>query len=156
MQECECIFNSIDFGANEASKKFLRGLLQDSPIEDCRNCILKVAIKCVDRVIKGRGSPIDPSKQAVVNRRLDIVDVTVDAVRVSCGLIIHALIERGENIARQVGSGSGRTIMKPGLQRCDGQQLKLDGEDTEEADEEARKCRRVEDVVEEPGEIDVL
>ena len=91
----------------------------------------------------------------MVDGALDGVDPAVDGAGVDRGLVEHAVVDGGDDDAGKVGDLGVGPLAEPRLERRDGQELDLDGEQTKEADEEARERGGVEDVLEEPAEVDV-
>lgn len=155
VQEGERFFESVDFTPDETLHEFLRGLFEDRPVEDQSDEVLDVGVEGDEGVVQRACRAVDPAEETVVDRGLDGVDAGVDVVGIGGGLVVHALVDGRRYRVREIGDGGSGTGLILRLEGMDSNELYLDGENAKEADEEAGQSWRMEDVLEEPAEVDM-
>jgi hypothetical protein len=134
----------------------LHGLVEGGPTENGLNEVLNFTVEVVQGGVEGSSGGVDPTKDAVVDGVLDSIHLGVDLVNVEGGLVQHVIVQGGGDSVREIRGG--RECFVP-IRVGDGtkcKQLDLNGKETDEADKEARESGRVENVTEEPSDVDVL
>ena len=80
MQERQGVLDGIDFASDETLQEGVGRTLKDSTSKDGGDSVLDVSVERVDGRVECSGRSVDPSKDAVINGRLDIIDTAVDLV----------------------------------------------------------------------------
>ena len=156
VHERQRVGQSIHFGPDETENEILHGLLEDGSTEDGVNQILNLAVEVVQGGVESGGGRVDPTEDLFVDGVLDVVDFGVDLGSVHCGLVQHVLVYGRSDGVREVIRRGERLIL---VRLCNGtksQNLELNGEEADKADEKARKDGWVENITEEPLGVDVL
>lgn len=146
----------IHFASKKTEDEILHGLVEGSSTEDGLNQVLNFTIEVVQGGIESGSGGVDPTKDAIVDSALDGIHIGVDLGNVDGGLVQHVVVQGGCDGVGEIGGGRKRLVAVSIFDGTKSQQLKLNGKETDEADEEARKSRWVEDVAEEPLNVNVL
>ena len=93
MQESQSMLDLGHLISNETSQEFVRGRLKNRSIKHGSHQVLDFSVEIIDGGVERGGASIDPSKDPIVNGRLDGVNFVIDIVGVERRLVVHALID---------------------------------------------------------------
>lgn len=156
MQERQGILNGIDLATEDTLQELVGRTLKNGSIEDTADDSFDIRVEIVDGGIDGSSGDINPSKDTVIDLRLEGVDLCVDFIGVRSGLVVHILVDAvGDGIGK-VGSCCCCPLIIFVDEWTEGKQLNLNAEKTNDTDKKAGQSGSVEDVVQEPIGMNML
>ena len=156
MHERQRACQRIHFASNETEDEILHGLLEGGTTENGLNKVLDLTVEVVEGSVEGGSGRVDPAKDAIVDCVLDAVHLGVDLGNVGRRLVQHVLVHGRGDCVGEIACGRKSLIAIRLRDGTKSEQLNLNTDETDEADEEARESGWVEDVAEEPLDVNVL
>ena len=146
----------VHFASNNTEDKFLHGLFEGGSTKNGLDQVLNVTVEIVQGGIESGSGGVDPTEDAIVDGALDAVHLGVNLINVDGGLVQHIFVQgRGDGVGEICRGRQGLVAIRF-RDGTKSEELKLNTKETNEADEEARKSGRVEDVTEEPPGVNLL